>query len=96
MARLTENLNLQRALLQHLDSIGGGLELLQKVKVESIQREDREGGHGWPLVHLSNGNTLRARLLVSRPPFLNNKQIRRHHRRLVLTDSIHLSAPSLV
>lgn len=66
MARLTENLNLQRALLRQLDSVGGSLELLQKVKVESIQREDKEGGHGWPLVRLSDGSTLRARLLVSR------------------------------
>ncbi|KAL4078786.1 hypothetical protein V8B97DRAFT_1933422 [Scleroderma yunnanense] len=68
MARLTENLNLQRALLWHLDSMSG-LQLLQKVKVESIQREDRESGHGWPLVHLSDGSTLRARLLVGADGF---------------------------
>lgn len=69
MARLTENLNLQRALLRQLDSVGGSLELLQKVKVESIQREDKEGGHGWPLVRLSDGSTLRARLLVGADGF---------------------------
>ncbi len=65
MARLTENLNLQRALLRHLDSTSA-VELFDKVKVQSIQREEREGG-GWPLVHLSDGRVLRARLLVSSP-----------------------------
>lgn len=68
MARLTENLNLQRALLRHLESIEG-TELLQKTRVESIQREDRDGGHGWPLVHLSDGTILRARLLVGADGF---------------------------
>ena len=63
MARLTENLNIQRALLRHLDS-ASSVELVDKVKVQSIEREEREGG-GWPLVHLSDGRVLRARLLVS-------------------------------
>ena len=62
MARLTENLNLQRALLRHLDS-SQTVELSDNVKVQSIVREEREGG-GWPLVHLSDGRVLRARLLV--------------------------------
>ncbi|KAG6334103.1 hypothetical protein ID866_4981 [Astraeus odoratus] len=68
MARLTENLNLQRALLRHLDAVGG-VQLLEKIRVESIQREDAEGGHGWPLVRLSDGTTLRARLLVGADGF---------------------------
>ncbi|KAI0709704.1 ubiquinone biosynthesis hydrox [Cerioporus squamosus] len=67
MARLTENLNLQRALLRHLDSTSA-VDLLDKVKVQSIQREEREGG-GWPLVHLSDGRVLRARLLVGADGF---------------------------
>lgn len=63
MARLTENLNLQRALLRH---IGGNptTQLLDKTKVHSISRDEHESG-GWPLVHLSDGRVLRARLLVS-------------------------------
>ncbi|KIJ65128.1 hypothetical protein HYDPIDRAFT_89241 [Hydnomerulius pinastri MD-312] len=68
MARLTENLNLQRALLRHLANIED-IQLLQKVKVESIQREHKEGGNGWPLVHLSDGTTIRARLLVGADGF---------------------------
>ncbi|KAI6042075.1 hypothetical protein EDC04DRAFT_2564765 [Pisolithus marmoratus] len=68
MARLTENLNLQRALLRHLESIGS-IELLQNTRVESIRREDRDAGHGWPLIHLSDGTTLRARLLVGADGF---------------------------
>lgn len=63
MARLTENLNLQRALLQHISTIPQ-LQLRDKVKVASIEREQREGGGGWPLVHLSDGKVLRTRLLV--------------------------------
>jgi len=64
MARLTENLNLQRGLLRHLSTVPE-VQLFDKVKVSSIQREEREGGGGWPMVHLSDGRTLRARLLVS-------------------------------
>ncbi|EIW58415.1 ubiquinone biosynthesis hydrox [Trametes versicolor FP-101664 SS1] len=67
MARLTENLNLQRALLRQLRGTSA-VEVVDKVKVESIQREDREGG-GWPLVHLSDGRVLRARLLVGADGF---------------------------
>ncbi|KAI0831854.1 ubiquinone biosynthesis hydrox [Trametes gibbosa] len=67
MARLTENLNLQRALLRQLRS-GSAVEVMDKVKVASIQREEREGG-GWPLVHLSDGRVLRARLLVGADGF---------------------------
>jgi ubiquinone biosynthesis monooxygenase Coq6 len=65
MARLTENLNLQRALLRHISTIPE-VQLHDKVKVASIQREQREGGGGWPLVHLSDGRVIRTRLLVRR------------------------------
>ncbi|EPQ56623.1 ubiquinone biosynthesis hydrox [Gloeophyllum trabeum ATCC 11539] len=67
MARMTENLNLQRALLRHLSSVSE-VQLLDKTKVSSIIREDREGG-GWPLVHLSDGRVLRARLLIGADGF---------------------------
>lgn len=62
MARLTENLNLQRAFLRHLENLQG-IHLLQKVRVESIEPEVE--GNGWPIVYLSDGTTIRARLLVS-------------------------------
>lgn len=64
MARLTENLNLQRGLIRHLNTLPE-VRVLDNVKVSSIQREEREGGGGWPLVHLSDGRVLRTRLLVS-------------------------------
>ncbi|KII85885.1 hypothetical protein PLICRDRAFT_94062 [Plicaturopsis crispa FD-325 SS-3] len=67
MARLTENLNLQRGLLKHLSGISE-VEVLDNVKVSSIRREEHEGG-GWPMVHLSNGKILRARLLVGADGF---------------------------
>ena len=58
----TENLNLQCAFLRHLEELQG-IHVLQKVKVESIQPE--VGGNRWPLVHLSDGTTIRARPPVS-------------------------------
>ncbi|KAG9310605.1 hypothetical protein JVU11DRAFT_9170 [Chiua virens] len=62
MARLTENLNLQRGFLRHLDKLES-IQVLQKLKVESIQPE--VDSNGWPLVHLSDGTTIRARLLIA-------------------------------
>lgn len=64
MAWLTENPNLQRAFLLHLATVPE-VRLLDKVKVSSIERDGREGGGGYPLVNLSDGRRLRARLLVS-------------------------------
>ncbi|KAH0836354.1 hypothetical protein J3R83DRAFT_7907 [Lanmaoa asiatica] len=66
VARQTENLNLQRAFLRRLEKLDV-VHLLPKVKVESIQPE--VGGNGWPLVHLSDGTTIRARLLVGADGF---------------------------
>lgn len=62
MARLTENLNLQRGLLRHLDNIPE-VQILQKTRVTAIENDTSERG-GWPLLHLDNDTTLRARLLV--------------------------------
>ncbi|KAF8518928.1 ubiquinone biosynthesis hydrox [Hysterangium stoloniferum] len=67
MARLTENLNVQRGLLRCLESYPD-VSVIDKTKVDSIVREEREGG-GWPIVHLSNGKKLRARLLVGADGF---------------------------
>ncbi|KAF9005962.1 hypothetical protein BDQ17DRAFT_1352476 [Cyathus striatus] len=67
MARLTENLNLQRGLLRYL-SEHPQIELLQKAKVSSIIRDVDEYG-GWPIVHIDNGRVLRARLLVGADGF---------------------------
>lgn len=70
MSTMTENLNLQRALLGSLDS-RGGVELIDNTKVSSIENDNGNGD--WPIVHTSNGGALRARLLVSsfiyQPPF---------------------------
>jgi len=68
MARLTETLNLQRGLLRHLSG-QSNITLLDSTKVENIFSDDIPGG-GWPMVQLSNGNVLRARLLVRIPPFM--------------------------
>ena len=66
MSRMTENLNLQRALVKNFDhGKTEALHLIDNAKVNSIEKEPSEFG-GWPLVHVSNGRTLRARLLVSR------------------------------
>lgn len=63
MSRMTENLNLQRGLLRHLEGLPQ-VQLLQKTKVQSITRNSNEE-QSWPLVHLDNGRVLRSRLLVS-------------------------------
>ena len=63
LSRLTENVNLQRGLLRHLSQFPE-VQLLDNVKVQSIVRENREE-NAWPLVHLSDGRVIRARLLVS-------------------------------
>ncbi|KAI0825447.1 ubiquinone biosynthesis hydrox [Irpex lacteus] len=67
IARLTENLNLQRGLLRHLSQYPE-VELADTVKVQSIVRDEQEGS-GWPLVHLSDGRVLRTRLLVGADGF---------------------------
>jgi ubiquinone biosynthesis monooxygenase Coq6 len=63
MAKLTENLNLQRALLRRLEELPS-VHLLDKIKVQTILRDTEERG-GWPMVLLDNGQVLRTRLLVS-------------------------------
>lgn len=62
MARLTETLNLQRGLLRRLRELPN-VTLLDNTKVINIFEDDIPGG-GWPIVQLSDGVTLRARLLV--------------------------------
>ena len=62
MARLTENFNLQRALLRHLNTFPQ-VELIDKTRVQTIVRDADDRG-GWPLVQLDSGRTLRTRLLV--------------------------------
>ncbi|KAJ7180586.1 hypothetical protein C8R46DRAFT_886560 [Mycena filopes] len=61
MARITENLNLQRGLLRHLSSIPQ-VHIIDKTKVQTIDHAETSGD--WPLVHLDNGRVLRSRLLV--------------------------------
>ncbi|TFL02046.1 hypothetical protein BDV98DRAFT_506257 [Pterulicium gracile] len=64
MSRMTENLNLQRACLRHLAaSPSPSVKLSENTKVASVVQEG-ESEDGWPLVHLSDGRVLRARLLI--------------------------------
>jgi 2-polyprenyl-6-methoxyphenol hydroxylase-like FAD-dependent oxidoreductase len=65
MARLTEILNLQRGLLRRLEDFPD-IQLRERTKVKTIVRDSEERG-GWPMVHLENGQILRARLLVRIP-----------------------------
>ncbi|KAI0272176.1 hypothetical protein BGY98DRAFT_1002086 [Russula aff. rugulosa BPL654] len=62
MARMTETLNLQRALFRRLRELPN-VTLLDNTKVINIFEDDIPGG-GWPIVQLSDGVALRARLLV--------------------------------
>lgn len=63
MAHLTENLNLQRALLRRLET-SPVVRLIDDIRVDTIYPEECEGG-GWPIVRLANGQQFRTRLLVS-------------------------------
>ncbi|KZP01541.1 ubiquinone biosynthesis hydrox [Calocera viscosa TUFC12733] len=63
MATMVENLNLQRALLRLL-ATKPDVHLLDNVKVASISRSAEEESDDYPLVSLSDGRALRARLLV--------------------------------
>lgn len=63
MARLTENLNLQRGLLRLLDNVPA-VDLIHQTRVTSIDSESQGFGN-WPIVNLNNGRRLRARLLVN-------------------------------
>nr|GAT46718.1 predicted protein [Mycena chlorophos] len=65
MARMTENFNLQRALLRHL-SATQHVRVFDKTKVQSIGHGEAVG---WPLVHLDDGRVLRSRLLVGADGF---------------------------
>ncbi|KJA28103.1 hypothetical protein HYPSUDRAFT_156490 [Hypholoma sublateritium FD-334 SS-4] len=67
MSRLIENFNLQRGLLRHLGSIPE-VRILQRTKVVAID-QDSEARGGWPLIHLDNSQSIRARLLVGADGF---------------------------
>ncbi|EPT03785.1 hypothetical protein FOMPIDRAFT_1142104 [Fomitopsis schrenkii] len=67
LSTLVENLNLQRALLRHISGMAS-VSIVDKTRVQSIQKEEREG-NGWPLVQLSDGRVLRARLLIGADGF---------------------------
>lgn len=71
IAFMTENLNLQRALLRRLDEVG--IDAIHCAKVGNISSETQHalreeplqnGSIPWPTVELENGHKLSARLLV--------------------------------
>ena len=68
------------------------VQLLDKVKVQNIVREDREE-NAWPLVHLSDGRILRSRLLVS--DYMRYPNLLLQPIRSVQTDSTRLSGHTL-
>ncbi|KAH3663730.1 hypothetical protein OGAPHI_005132 [Ogataea philodendri] len=61
LATMCENLNLQSALLSRIEELGQDLEILDNTKVESIQADEKIG---WPVLQLSNGESIQTRLLV--------------------------------
>lgn len=66
IAYMNENLNLTSGLLKRIEELGG-IEVLDRQKVESIALGDESGDldlSSWPVVQLSSGRKLAARLLV--------------------------------
>jgi ubiquinone biosynthesis monooxygenase Coq6 len=79
IAYIVENINVQSAALKRIDECranGSHIDMFQKVKVAEIKRAipgkeepvaDKDGLdlQDWPTIHLDNGKSLKARLLVS-------------------------------
>jgi ubiquinone biosynthesis monooxygenase Coq6 len=66
IAYMTENLNLTSGLLSRLDELGGA-SIFDKTKVENITYGEESEAldlREWPVVHLSGGTNIYARLLV--------------------------------
>ncbi|RPB22836.1 ubiquinone biosynthesis hydrox [Terfezia boudieri ATCC MYA-4762] len=66
IAYMTENINLTHGLISRLDKLGG-VEVLDKMKVEGITNGIDDGEvdlSSWPVVEVSGGRRLIARLLV--------------------------------
>jgi len=66
IAYMTENTNLTAGLLQRAHELGG-IEMLDSVRVSDIQLGEDSSSHdmrSWPIITLSSGTTLAARLLI--------------------------------
>lgn len=66
IAYMTENLNLTSALLKRVEELGG-VDIFEGTKVEGIgfgQEDEHVDLTRWPVVQLSNGHRLAARLLI--------------------------------
>lgn len=69
MSTLIEDLNLQRGLLKMIRERTPNVELIGGTRVEGITREQGVGGVGeWPVVRMTGGKGLRARLIVRKVP----------------------------
>ncbi|GAA98596.1 uncharacterized protein L969DRAFT_625299 [Mixia osmundae IAM 14324] len=68
MARMVENVNMQRAMLRVLAAPAGGASIatMDQTKVISIDRNEETG---WPSVTLSDGRAITARLLIGADGF---------------------------
>jgi len=81
MSTLVENLNLQYGMLRMLREQAKNVELLGGTRVEGIERETGVGGAGeWPVVRVTGGKGLRAKLVVRITPFLHLRLQQRQNR----------------
>lgn len=74
IAYIVENVHIQNALLKRLDacrSEGAHVDILPKARVQAITMDEESPSpqegldlSDWPTVHLDNGRSLKARLLV--------------------------------
>lgn len=62
MGAMCEVVNIQNSLLQRIDELGCLEDVIDNVRVESI--EAGEGEIDWPIVSLSNGEKIQTRLLI--------------------------------
>jgi len=67
IAYMCENNNLVSGLLSRIAELGGGINIMDKTRVEEISFGNDDGEldlRSWPVVHVSSGKRLAARLLV--------------------------------
>lgn len=68
IAYMCENNNLVSSLLSRIGRLGDGVEIVDKTRVESIGFSQQDSGaldlRSWPVVQVSSGRRLAARLLI--------------------------------
>ncbi|GMM36999.1 putative N,N-dimethylaniline monooxygenase [Saccharomycopsis crataegensis] len=70
MGTMCENINLQSCLLQRIEELNDPtLKIWDSTKVTNIANDTDDAANGWPVIQLSNGDSVKTRLLVGADGF---------------------------